>query len=106
MLDEYADRMVREVYEWCNCEPWNYTPFELATMLDVAVKRFNRDNYLADIRTARICLYLNLPYREGDVYLKEFMPGYDPNKDKPEQGPQDMESMIKLINTVFQGEEK
>jgi hypothetical protein len=51
-------------------------------------------------------MYLNLPYRTGDVYLKEFMPDYTPNEEKPEQTPQDMEGMIKIINTVFNGEVK
>jgi hypothetical protein len=68
-------------YELCQIPPnivGDHTLAELEIMFTAAEKRLEKEDYKWDLRVARICLYLNLPYRKAGeiVSTEEFMPGY------------------------------
>ena len=64
-------------YELCGIGPrdvWQYTPEEIYFMLDVAAKRYEREQYRADFRAGMVCSLIANVYRDAKRKPEPFTP--------------------------------
>jgi hypothetical protein len=64
-------------YDLCGISPrdvWQYTPEEVYFMLDVAARRYEREQYRADFRAGMVCSLIANVYRDAKRKPEPFTP--------------------------------
>jgi hypothetical protein len=99
-------------YDLCGIGPrdvWQYTPEEVYFMLDVAARRYEREQYRADFRAGMVCSLIANVYRDAKRKPKPFTPEdfmpvtkqQETKKVKVAQTEGEMLKMLEIVHGCF-----
>ena len=100
-------------YDLCGISPrdvWQYTPEEVYFMLDVAARRYEREQYRSDFRAGMVCSLIANVYRDAKRKPKPFTPedfmpvtkrNQETKKVKVAQTEGEMLKMLEIVHGCF-----
>jgi hypothetical protein len=84
----------------------DYTPAEIDQMMNVAVKRWQRDQTLADLRTARICSILTSTKKDPhppQEFMIDYQTGDKVQKKSKKQTPEEIAAILRSMTIQLGG---